>query len=234
MASFPKTNIGYKLCVSIFSTTFVWNIPHAENSGKYNHICALLFMFSAVILVRFYWNFNFLCGFSRNSQISNFRKCVQREPTYSLTTDGRTDRHDEVNSVFRSFTNGAKKLKFHGESMKAYVGAQLYCTAILIPSFGNRSRWSRIQVPIHIQLSFSWLHSDSYALLLKPDVAKIYFRMLYFPTNELNSEKSLNRQKPIKLIKATPTCRYRRCQCHGGICRNNTDNLCLLGRASLW
>jgi len=80
----------------------------------------------AVILVGFQWNFNFLHRFSRNTQISNFGKCVQREPTYSMRADGRTggreDRHDEVNSLFRSFTRAAKTFKFHGESMKAKGG----------------------------------------------------------------------------------------------------------------
>ena len=66
-----------------------------------------------VILVRYYWILNFLNRFSKKKektlkyQIS--WKSVHWEPSCSIRTDGRTDRHDEGNSrCFHSFVNTPK------------------------------------------------------------------------------------------------------------------------------
>jgi hypothetical protein len=53
-----------------------------------------------VILLRFQWKFNFLDSFSWNNEIS--WKSVEWEPSCSMRTDGRTDRHDEANCLFLS------------------------------------------------------------------------------------------------------------------------------------
>jgi len=64
-----------------------------------------------VILVRFYWNLNFLHSFSKNIPISYVMKIrpVEAELFYAdrwkeertdRRTDGQTDRHDEANSRF--------------------------------------------------------------------------------------------------------------------------------------
>jgi len=51
---------------------------------------------------------NFLDRFSKNIQVSNLIKSVLWKPSCSTRTDGRTDRHDEANSRFRSFANSPK------------------------------------------------------------------------------------------------------------------------------
>ena len=44
---FEKKIIEHKICVLIFSTTFVWNISHSKkNSGRYYHKYMSLFMYS--------------------------------------------------------------------------------------------------------------------------------------------------------------------------------------------
>jgi len=43
-----KSNIEHKMCVSIFFTTFVWNISHSKkNSVWYDHTYILIFVYSA-------------------------------------------------------------------------------------------------------------------------------------------------------------------------------------------
>ena len=49
-----------------------------------------------VILVRFEWNLNFLDRVSKNPQNKILWKSIQWEPSFSMRTDGRTDRHDEA------------------------------------------------------------------------------------------------------------------------------------------
>ena len=42
---FEKKNTEYKMCVLIFSTTFVWNISHSKkNLARYDKKCILVFM----------------------------------------------------------------------------------------------------------------------------------------------------------------------------------------------
>ena len=44
---FEKKYIANKMCVLIFSTTFVWNISHSEkNWERYDQKCVLVFMYS--------------------------------------------------------------------------------------------------------------------------------------------------------------------------------------------
>ena len=52
-----------------------------------------------LIFVRCWWNLNFLDRFSKSNPNSNFMKCVQWEPSYSMRTDGR----DKANSRFSQF-----------------------------------------------------------------------------------------------------------------------------------
>ena len=61
-----------------------------------------------VILVRCYWNLNFLDRFSRNPQISNFLK-IRRVGAELFHADVQTDRHDESNSRFSQFCESAYK-----------------------------------------------------------------------------------------------------------------------------
>ena len=64
-----------KTCVLIVYTAFVWNIFHSKkNCARYNKKCILVFIEVPIMLVWFLWNLNFLDRFSKNTQISNFKK----------------------------------------------------------------------------------------------------------------------------------------------------------------
>jgi hypothetical protein len=69
-----KTLSEHKMCLLIFSTTFVRNISHSKKkSGRYDHKCTQMFMYSLHYSCLIYetWMFD---RFSKNTQISNFMK----------------------------------------------------------------------------------------------------------------------------------------------------------------
>ena len=59
-----------------------------------------------VILVRYWWNFNFLDRFSLSTQISNFMK-IRSVRTELFHTKRQTDKHEEANSRFAHFCDRA-------------------------------------------------------------------------------------------------------------------------------
>ena len=96
------------MCVSIFSTTFVWNISHfKKNSARYYHKCDNVSMQST----RYSWWI--LMKLERSRQI--FEKCsntkFQDDPSSGsrVVPYRRTDRHDETNSRFSQFWERAWK-----------------------------------------------------------------------------------------------------------------------------
>ena len=101
------TNISYhikhKMCVSIFSTTFVWNIFLSKTKlARYVHNVYWSSCTGPVILVRYYWNLNFPDSVSKNTQKPNFMK-ILRVGAELLHADRRTDMK-KVTVAFRNFT----------------------------------------------------------------------------------------------------------------------------------
>ena len=117
----------FKKCYLIFSKTYVWNISNFKKNASRNGRLAPLTSISKtsvsrdapciihvhrcsckvpVILVRFYWNLNFLYIFSKNTLISNFIKIRPLGAELSHV-DRRTNRHDEANSRFLRFCERA-------------------------------------------------------------------------------------------------------------------------------
>jgi hypothetical protein len=101
--------IEHKMCVSIFSTTFVWNLFHSKKgteiwSKKYVvfHVKYLLFLY--------YFNKNLM--FSKviwkiiERKIS--WKSIKWEQNYSIPTECLMDSCNEANSCFHNFTNELK------------------------------------------------------------------------------------------------------------------------------
>jgi len=89
----------YKMCVLMFSATFVWNIFHSKRKATmyYNKVqsssCKL-----HVFLARCWLKFNFLDGLSKNYQISKVMKI--RPVGWELI---RADKQKAGNTLFRSF-----------------------------------------------------------------------------------------------------------------------------------
>ena len=99
---FSKKVIEHKMCVSSFSTRFVWNIFHSKkNWARYDGKCQLVTLYS--------YRFNMKLEFSRHI----FEKSSNIEFHENLSsgswvvpcgqTDWRADGHDEANSRFSQF-----------------------------------------------------------------------------------------------------------------------------------
>jgi len=118
---FRKRGLDYKMCVLIFSTTFVRNIwYYKENIARYDQknvywaSCKV-----SVILVRFQWNLNFPDTFSNNTTVLNFMKIrvVEAELFHANgRRHGRTDRQTsrwtdgmKLIVAFRNFVKASKK-----------------------------------------------------------------------------------------------------------------------------
>ena len=97
--NFPGKFIGHKMCVLIFSTTFVWDITHSKkNSARYYHKGTYVFFqntrYSCQILMKL--------EFSRHifeKYIPNFVKIRPVEAVLFYQdgrTDGKTDRQKDM------------------------------------------------------------------------------------------------------------------------------------------
>ena len=113
--NFRKKVTEHKMCVLIFSTTFVRNISHSRKEwARYDQKRPVVFMYSTVqystgcscmIVIKLTFIHSF---FSTNTQISNFmtiRPVAADLFHVDRQTDGRTSIHDEANSRFCSFPN---------------------------------------------------------------------------------------------------------------------------------
>jgi hypothetical protein len=115
--AFGKKVTEYKMCVLIFSTTFVWNISHsAKNSARYFHKCTSLglhvkyrlFLYR-LFLYRLFCQVLFKLGFSRQIfEIWSNIKFYENSSSASRVvqcgrTDGWTERHDKSVSRFSQF-----------------------------------------------------------------------------------------------------------------------------------
>ena len=99
---FEKKNTEHKICVLIFSITFVWKISHSrKNSVWYCRKCTMVFMestrYSCQILMKL--------EFSRQifEKSSNIKFHKNPSSGSRVVPCGRTDRHDVANSRFSLF-----------------------------------------------------------------------------------------------------------------------------------
>jgi len=93
-----KKVIGKKMCVLIFSTTFVWNVSHSDNKrAKCDQKCISVFM----------WSARYVCLISINIQFSRqiFEKCwssnFHENPSSGIrdVPCGRADRQTDTKMI---------------------------------------------------------------------------------------------------------------------------------------
>ena len=109
---FNKKVTEHKMCVLIFSTTFVWNIFNSmTNWVRYHNVhrssCKV-----PIILVRFSWNLNSIDSFSKNTVVSNFIKMCPVEAKL-FHVNGWMDRQTDMTKLtaaFRNFVNAPENL----------------------------------------------------------------------------------------------------------------------------
>jgi hypothetical protein len=111
---FRKKVIERKMCVLIFSTTFVWNISHSQkNSARYYRKCTQVFMKSTrescQILMKLELSRHILENYIKFHEIVS----IESRVVPCGRTDRQTDRHDEANSRFSQFYELVYKLRIN-------------------------------------------------------------------------------------------------------------------------
>ena len=100
----------HKICVSIFSTNFIWNICYSTKiSARYNKKFVLIFMWSTVFVARFEWNLNFLDICSK--KISNIEFHENPSSWSRVVPYGHTDMIKLIVTFFRNFANAPQNLQ---------------------------------------------------------------------------------------------------------------------------
>jgi len=117
--NFQENVIEHKMCIFIFSTTFVWNFSHskknwARNDKNINWASRKV----GVILPDFNETWIFSTDFRKILQNQIFCKSVWWQPSCSMRTDWRTDGHDETNSQFSEFCERAWRQRQKENDMK--------------------------------------------------------------------------------------------------------------------
>jgi hypothetical protein len=103
--SFQKIVIEHKMCVWIFSTTFVWNIFYSKKKWIRcdKKICIGLHVKYPLFLPDFNETWILLTRFKKILRYQISWKSVQWEPSCSMRMDGQMNIHDEANSRFLQF-----------------------------------------------------------------------------------------------------------------------------------
>jgi len=99
---FPRC-LKNKICVSSFSTTFIWKMFILRRNERYSvwlKIYVYLHVKYPFSPFRFWWLLNLLDRFRKVLRYQIWWKSVQWEPSCCMRAHGRTDRHGDANSHF--------------------------------------------------------------------------------------------------------------------------------------
>ena len=113
--NFRKKCIEHKMCVLIFSTTFVWNIYHSKNKWvRYDKKCILVFMWSTRYSCPILMKLELSTDFPKILKYQISWKSVQRESSCSMRT-WPTDMK-LIADFFAIFANAPKNITRSDES----------------------------------------------------------------------------------------------------------------------
>jgi hypothetical protein len=105
--SSQKKVTEHKICILIFSTTFVWNISHSKkNWATYDQNCIGLHVNYLVFLSDFNRTWSFCNRFLKNNQISNFME-ICLVGTELFHEDRWVDGHMHMTKLIVAFWNFA-------------------------------------------------------------------------------------------------------------------------------
>jgi hypothetical protein len=110
---FEKKNVSnHRICVLIFSTTFVWNTSHSkkERARYVKQMFIGLYVNYPVFLYDFNETRNVSTEFRKIFKYQISLKSLSWEPSCSIRTDGQTGRHDEAIGRFSQFCERDQKL----------------------------------------------------------------------------------------------------------------------------
>jgi len=118
-----KRFIEHKMCVSVFSTTFVWNVSHSKkNSARYYHKYRKVFVwrvgYSYQIVMKLEFP-RYIFEKCSNIYIYIF-KFAQWEASSSMRTNGRADMTKLI-VAFQNFCERAKKCGMLCEKKNIYI-----------------------------------------------------------------------------------------------------------------
>ena len=105
---FQKVVFGCRMCILVFSTTFVWNLSLSRNnSAVYYRNNTYISVLRTIILVTVMWIF--FNRFSDITHISNFLK-ICPVGTEMFQVYDQAERHDEAHSPFLQFMKVLNKV----------------------------------------------------------------------------------------------------------------------------
>jgi len=114
---FRKEVIEYKLCILIFSTTFVWNRSHSRRTERDMIKMNIGLQVKYPLFLSGFKELEFLKRFSKYTQYQISRKSVRWEPSCSMRTDGWTNIAKLI-AASRNFAKAPNNRMVHEEECR--------------------------------------------------------------------------------------------------------------------
>ena len=103
-----KNRFQHKMCVLIFSTTFIRNISYSKkNSVTYGHRCKNVFLQSTLYLCQILKKLAFHRQLFEKKSLTSYQTKIFPVGAKLFIEDGQTDGHDTANGQFSQFCEDA-------------------------------------------------------------------------------------------------------------------------------